>query len=98
MVISLILTLTCLVQSSELLNVRIDEKQFCFWASGALIALGLNGNNAHQNHYGDYAACVHQMNTVIIPIEYYRNFAAFVGKFVLLVVAGKRVHQELQFK
>ena len=96
-IVSVLLTLACVVQSSQLLEISLDEKSFCFWATGALMALGINDASS-SGHYSEYSACVYRINHILIPWEYWRNIVALIGKLVLLGVAAKRVHKELTFK
>ena len=69
---------------SDSLNLAsFDEKSFCFVVSFFSFS--------SMRHYGDYAACVQTVNSVLVPLSYAALVLGVAGKILLMSKFAKTV-------
>ena len=80
-----LVTLTMVVGLSDSLNLAsFDEKSFCFVVS----FFSVSGS---MRHYGDYAACVQMVNSVLVPLSYAVLVLGVAGKILLMSKVARTI-------
>jgi hypothetical protein len=81
-----VLTFAVALNTASVLDLALNEKGFCFYATLPLFFF--------HPHYSSYRQCVETLNVVLVPFEYVRYGLMLVGKITLVTLSMVKVFKQ----